>query len=208
MLQYKFQYNRPIKSYTMALPVQFVNKLLLPTWYSMIDIGEFSYMNDAARVNSFRTPQKVKIGKYCSIGECSFIVDGDHNIRLASTYPFKELGLSPNAPENKNIKKAPILGNDVWIADGAVIYGGVTIHDGAVVAGNAVVTKDVEAYTVVGGNPARVIKKRFKDQQIRRFLELRWWDLPHEIICKDLAPVMNNIDEFLDRVENARDGLI
>lgn len=192
----KFSFNKPIKSFTKQTPNKLI-KIILPTWYSKVELGDYSYMNDMADIQSFRTPQIVKIGKYCSIGNCKFIIDGDHNINFASTYPFNEFGYSKDAPENKNIKYAPIIGNDVWIADGAIIYGGVTIKNGAVIGGNAIITKDVPAYAVVAGNPGKIVKYRFTPEIIDRFEKIKWWDLDHEFICNKLAPVMNNIEEFL-----------
>ena len=177
-----------------------INKLIVPRWYSKIDLGDYSYMNDEAEVHSFRSSQTVKIGKYCSIGRCQFIIDGDHNTGYASTYPFKEFSFSEGAPENKNLKGMPVVGNDVWICDGAIIYGGVTIGDGAIVAGHAVVTKPVPPYAVVAGNPARIVKHRFEDNMVEAFVESRWWDLPHETICRELAPLMDDPELFLKRL--------
>lgn len=180
-------------------------KYILPKWYSKVNLGDYSFMNDEAEVHSFRLPQTIEIGKYCSIGKCKFIVDGDHNLGYASTYPFHEFGMSHPAPPNKNIKHAPVIGNDVWICDDAVIYGGVTIHDGAVVAGNAVVTKDVPAYAVVAGNPAKIVKYRFDEATIQRFIKLQWWDLPHDVIIQDIAPWIADIPTFLQKCEHARE---
>jgi virginiamycin A acetyltransferase len=195
-----FNFEKPYKSFTKSSP-NVLTKILLPRWFSKIDIGDYTYINDEAKVFSFRTPQTIKIGKYSSIGECKFVVDGDHNIRYASTYPFKEFGCNDQAPLNENIKSAPCIGNDVWIADGAVIYGGVTIHDGAVVAGSAVVTKDVPPYAVVGGNPARILKYRFDAETVKRLYETSWWDLPHDLVCKELAPLLNDIEKFCEKAE-------
>lgn len=198
-----FPFKNPIKTYTMNTP-GCITKLVMPRWYSKVEMGDYSYMNDEADVHSFRSPQTIKIGKYCSIGRCQFIVDGDHNTSYATTYPFKELGQSKTAQENKNLKGAPVIGNDVWICDGAIIYGGVTIGDGAVVAGNAVVTKPVPPYAVVAGNPARIVKHRFEDDMIEAFLDSRWWELPHETICKELAPLMDDPERFLKRLQTVR----
>jgi acetyltransferase-like isoleucine patch superfamily enzyme len=177
-----------------------ITKLIVPRWYSKIDLGDYSYINDEAEVHSFRSSQTLTIGKYCSIGKCQFIIDGDHNMSYASTYPFKEFAFSKRAPENKNLKGMPVVGNDVWICDGAIIYGGVTIGDGAIVAGHAVVTKPVPPYAVVAGNPARIVKHRFEDDMVEAFVESRWWDLPHETICSELAPLMDDPELFLKRL--------
>ena len=196
----KFNFDKPYKSFTKSGPNK-ITKIFLPRWYSKVELGDYTYMNDNAKILSFRSPQTIKIGKYCSIGDCMFVVDGDHNIKYASTYPFKEFGYSDKAPMNANIKSAPTIGNDVWIADGAVIYGGVIIHDGAVVAGNAVVTKDVPPYAVVGGNPAKILKYRFDDEIVKRLQETYWWELDHDMICKELAPLINDIEKFCEKAE-------
>jgi acetyltransferase-like isoleucine patch superfamily enzyme len=195
----RFQFTKPFKSYTLHNnSINFV-KIVLPSWYSKIDLGDHSFINDATEINSFRSPQTITIGKYCSIGKCSFIVDGDHNIKYASTFPFQELGYSDIAPENKNIKLAPIIKNDVWIADNTFVYGGVIINDGAVIAGNSVVTKDVPPYAVVAGNPAKIVKYRFSKSIRKKLEETKWWDLPHDYIITELAPCIDNIELFIEK---------
>ena len=196
---YKFPFIKPLKVYTLNHE-KYHKKIIIPRWYSKIELGNYSFVNDEARVYSFRSPQTIKIGKYCSIGKCSFYIDGDHNINYATTYPFKELGYCDNSIDNKNIKTPAIIGNDVWIADEAVIYGNVNIGNGAVIAGQSVVTKDVPPYAVVAGNPAKIVKYRFDEKIIGLLLELKWWDLDHEFICKELAPVIDNLPEFIERL--------
>lgn len=196
----RFPFRKPIKTYTKHTDNHLV-KIVLPCWYSKIDLGDFSFVNDTAEVCSFRSPQTVKIGKYCSVGSCKFVIDGDHNVQYASTYPFQEFGFSRDAPMNANIKTAPIIGNDVWICDGAVIFGNVKIGNGAVVAGHAVVTKDVPPYSIVAGNPAKIVKYRFDEATIERFQYVKWWDMPHDVVCETLAPNMADVNVFLDRAE-------
>ena len=111
---------------------------------------------------------KLYIGSYCSIApNVRFLLGGEHQLYSVSTYPFKVLcfGESREAGSKGDI----IVKDDVWIGEGAIICSGVTIGQGAVVAAGAVVTKDVEPYAIVGGNPARFIKWRF-DEQYRKFL--------------------------------------
>lgn len=84
-----------------------------------------------------------------------------------------------------------IIGNDVWIGYEAVIMAGITIGDGAIVAARAVVTKDVPPYTIVGGTPAKVIRKRFPDDTITTLLTLKWWDWPPETIQKHLSDIQS-----------------
>lgn len=201
---FKFEIDKPMKSYTLNRPPSKLVKVMMPKWYSKVELGDHSYMNDRAVVCSFRSPQTVTIGKYCSIGCCKIVVDGDHNMSFASTYPFREFGKSTTAPENKNIKSPPVIGNDCWICDDAVIYGGVTIGNGAVVAGQAVVTKDVPPYAVVAGNPAAIVKYRFSRDITEVLEELKWWDLDHEVVCIHLAPVLDDIHEFIARCTKLR----
>jgi acetyltransferase-like isoleucine patch superfamily enzyme len=203
---YVFPFNKPVKVYTLKQEKS-NRKIILPNWYSKIELGNYSFVNDDAKVYSFRSSQTIKIGKYSSIGRCSFYVDGDHNIKLATTYPFKELGYCDEAVENKNIKSPATVGNDVWIADQATIYGNVNIGNGAVIAGQSVVTKDVPDYAVVAGNPSKIVKFRFNKETISHLQELKWWDLPHDLICSELAPVMDNIDEFILRLRDIRKKL-
>ena len=91
-----------------------------------------------------------------------------------------------------------VIGNDVWIADNVTIMSGVHIGDGAVIANNSHVCKDVAPYTIVGGNPAKLIKKRFKEEQIEKLMEIKWWDWTDEEINK-VAPALCNpdIDGFI-----------
>jgi len=96
------------------------------------------------------------------------------------------------------------VGSDVWIGDDAVVYAGVNVGDGAVICGQSVVTKDVPPYSIVGGNPARVIRYRFSQEIVERMIQVQWFDLPHDFICKDLAPVMDDVHEFLTRAERYR----
>jgi acetyltransferase-like isoleucine patch superfamily enzyme len=179
-------------------------KFILPRWYAKLEMDKNSYASDDMEIRCYRTPSTIKVGKYSSIGSCKFVVDGDHNIKYATTYPLKEFGLSPEAPENKNIKSVPIVGNDVWIGDESYIYGGVIIHDGAVVAGNSVVTKDVPPYAVVAGNPARIVKHRFDEELIKRFIAVEWWDLPESFVFDTLGPLISDPEKFLEAAEQCR----
>ena len=120
-------------------------------------------------------------GKYCSIAAgCTFFLGGNHVYARTSTWINHEIK-EKSIISNGDI----IIGNDVWIGFGATIMSGVTIGDGAVIAANSVVTRDVEPYSIVGGNPARKIKKRFTDDDIKFLMQLKWWNWQEEKIEKN-----------------------
>lgn len=136
---------------------------------------------------------KLKIGKFCSIacGAKFLFNSANHTMKSLSTYPFpiffEEWGLDvrdiTSAWDNKG---DIVIGNDVWIGYEAVIMAGVTIGDGAIIGTRAVVTKDVPPYTIVGGVPARQIRKRFSEDMIAYLLALKWWDWPIERISENI----------------------
>lgn len=139
---------------------------------------------------------RLSIGKFCSIacGAKFLFNSANHTMRSLSSYPFplffEEWELEKTrVSEAWDNKGDIVIGNDVWIGYEAVILAGVTIGDGAVIGARAVVTKDVAPYTVVGGVPARPVKKRFSDGTIQRLLELRWWDWPEERIRENLEAI-------------------
>lgn len=136
---------------------------------------------------------KLVIGKFCSIacGAKFLFNSANHTLGSLSTYPFAiffdEWGLRmQDVTDAWDNKGDIVIGNDVWIGYEAVILAGVTIGDGAVIGARAVVTKDVPPYTIVGGVPARPIRKRFADDVIEKLLALRWWDWPPEKIQRNL----------------------
>ena len=203
MIRFSFS-KKILKSYTLNNNNN-ITKIILPHWYSKVEFGKYSFIYDEIEILSFRQSNKVVIGNYCSIGKCQiYCGDGDHNLNFATTFPFKEFGFSDIAPDNKNIKSPPIIGHDVWICDHAKILGGVKINNGAVIAGNSVVTKDIPAYSVIAGNPGKIIKYRFSFEIIERFEKIKWWKFDHEFICDKLAPLIDNVEEFLKMAEKYR----
>ncbi|MDO5554517.1 MAG: CatB-related O-acetyltransferase [Planctomycetia bacterium] len=172
-----------------------------------IEVGEFSFYNDF--VNDPRdfqrnnvlyhypiNDEKLIIGKFCSIacGAKFLFTSGNHTAKSLATYPFpifyERWGLTTDgitrAWDNKgNI----VLGNDVWVGYEAVIMQGVTIGDGAIIGTRAVVTKDVPPYTIVGGLPAKAIRRRFSDEVIESLLTLRWWDWEPERIRRKITAI-------------------
>lgn len=136
---------------------------------------------------------RLVIGKFCSIacGAKFIFTSANHTLSSLSTYPFpifyEEWGLDGKDVASAWDNKGDIVvGNDVWIGYEAVLMPGVTIGDGAIIGTRAVVTKDVPPYTIVGGVPAREIRKRFDDETIAKLLSLKWWDWPIEKIAANL----------------------
>ena len=150
------------------------------------------------------------IGKFCSIacGAKFLFTSANHTMKSLSTYPFpiffEEWGLDradiTTAWDNKG---DIVIGNDVWIGYEAIILSGVTIGDGAIIGARAVVTRDVPPYTVVGGVPAKEIRKRYDPQTIDRLRRLCWWDWPDEKIRQALPALMNGkIDDLCEDQES------
>ena len=147
---------------------------------------------------------KLVIGKFCSIacGAKFLFTSANHTQMSLSTYPFpiffEEWGLDvQNITSAWDNKGDIIIGNDVWIGYEAVILSGVTIGDGAIIGARAVVTKDVPPYTIVGGVPAKQIRKRFPDEVISTLRSLKWWDWPEEKIAMHLHAIQSGrIDQL------------
>lgn len=176
-----------------------------------IIIGDYTYYDDFETVENFEKNvkyhfdfigDKLIIGKFCMIAShVTFIMNGGNHLTDAITsYPFAIFGNGwENAMNGKEYPKRGdiTIGNDVWIGYNATIMAGVTIGDGAIIATNSTVTKNVAPYTIVGGNQAREIKKRFSDEKIAKLLEIKWWNWDIDKITKNIHLLTgNNIDEF------------
>jgi len=159
--------------------------------YAAFDIGEWTY--GKPKILAADDGATLKIGKFCSIaGDVTIILGGEHRIDWISTYPFNIL-----FEEAKHITGHPttkgdvIIDNDVWIGENAFVLSGVHIGNGAVIAARSVVTKDVEPYTIVAGNPAHPIRKRFQADIIETLLEIEWWDWPLEKIKENIQVLLS-----------------
>jgi virginiamycin A acetyltransferase len=141
---------------------------------------------------------KLIIGKFCQIASgVEFIMNGaNYQMDCVSTFPFyifeKWNEKSPSL-DKFPLKGDTLIGNDVWIGQNSTILPGVRIGDGAIIGMESVVGSDVEPYTIVAGNPARLIRKRFDEELTGFMLKLKWWDLPIEEIIK-LIPLLHDND--------------
>ena len=161
-------------------------------------IEDYSYISrDCVIVNTI-------IGKFCSIADNVIINAGKHPLNFVSSSPVfysKNNCLKKCFNEiSYNEYDSTIIGNDVWIGTHAFIKGGISIGDGAVIGAYTIVTKDVEPYTVIVGNPGRVLKKRFDDDLIKKLLKLKWWSFNEDLLRK-CSSKMNNVNEFIDFCE-------
>ena len=168
-----------------------------------ITIGKYTYGTPNIHPHGIANPADLIIGKFCSIAEnVNIFLGHNHRTDWVSTYPFGHINQHVfnrfNGHGHPSTKGNVVIGNDVWIASGVTIMSGVKIGDGAVIAGNSHVIKDVEPYTIVGGNPAKFIKKRFTDSQINDLLEIKWWDF-EDYKINELSPLLCNdsIEVFL-----------
>ena len=178
-----------------------------------ISVGEYTYYDSEDHPELFEQTNvlfnypffgdKLIIGKFCQIAHGTTFIMGAANHRLgsATTYPFNVMGGVWREISTPHIEELPhkgdtVIGNDVWLGRNCTILPGVKIGNGAIVAACSVVTKDVAPYTVVGGNPARFLKKRFDDGTAALLEELRWWDLPPEELT-EIIPVL--CDTYMKR---------
>jgi virginiamycin A acetyltransferase len=177
-----------------------------------IKIGDFTYYDDFEDVHNFEknikyhfdfTGDKLIIGKFCMLASgVTFMMNGANHLTDAiSTYPFAifQNGWG-KAMEEKSYptRGDTIIGNDVWIGYNATIMAGVKIGDGAIIAANSTVVKEVKPYTIVGGNPANEIKKRFSPDHIEKLLKIKWWNWDLEKITKNLKILTSNNIDALD----------
>lgn len=154
-----------------------------------------------------------KIGNFCSVAENVHVyLGGNHRTDWVTTFPFGHIHQnvfnSFNGAGHPSTKGDVVVGNDVWIGSGVTIMSGVTIGDGAVIANNSHVVKNVEPYSLVGGNPAKIIKYRFTPEQIDKLLEIKWWYWDDEKINKFAPLLCSNVDEFIKSVYTIDNGIV
>lgn len=170
-----------------------------------IVVGDYSYYDDPegpehfeARCVLYHFPfvgDKLVIGRYCAIARgAKFIMNGaNHLLGGFSTYPFGIFGAGWERmairPEDITVRGDTVVGHDVWIGYDALIMPGVSIGHGSIIAARSVVTRDVQPYTVVGGNPAQPLKRRFDDATIASLLAVAWWDWPSDKVTRNLEAI-------------------
>lgn len=174
----------------------------------MATYGKYSY--GTPEIKCHDSDCKLTVGNFCSIaihGVKVYLGNGmGHDASFVSTYPFGRIyqDVFQNVTNNsRNTRGGVTIGNDVWIGEYVTIMSGVTIGDGAIVACNSHVVKDVEPYSIVGGNPAQFIKYRFAPEIIQKLLEIRWWDWEDDKINKYAQLLCSDqIEDFIKAVSS------
>ncbi len=183
-----------------------------------IVVGDFTYFSDRNFEKHVThhydfIGDRLVIGKFCQIAAgVEFVMNGaNHQMNAVSTFPFYVMdgwNAAPPATCDMTFKGDTVIGNDVWIGQNATILPGVHVGDGAIIGCNSVVANDVPLYTIVAGNPAQMIRRRFDDELISMLEKLKWWDLDIEKIrelvpllsCGDLAKVKSQIAILMENV--------
>lgn len=186
-----------------------------------IVVGEYTYYDDPDGATGFEHrnvlygygPERLIIGKYCAIAAgARFLMAGaDHPTMGVSTFPFSIFGGEWTERTLDIVTAMPsrgdtVIGNDVWFGYQATVMPGAQIGDGAIIAAGAVVTADVPPYTIVGGNPAKPIRRRFEEADIDRLRRAAWWDWPVDLVTEHAHTIMAGTPADIERIaeENGR----
>lgn len=173
-----------------------------------IIIGDYTYYDDPVNVNNFLNNvlyhfdfigDKLIIGKFCQIATgVRFVMNGgNHAMQGFSTFPFAAFGGEwSDVPLLSESKGDTVIGNDVWMGNAATVMPGIQVGDGAIIATNSVVTKDVSPYSIVGGNPAKLIRNRFDEKTIELLLKVQWWNWDIEKITKHAKEIATGSLQF------------
>ena len=168
-----------------------------------IEVGDYTYYTHVGRPEETAgtlapytypfSPERLLIGKFGQIARGSYFItsSANHPMKGFTTFPFRIFDLANTGGYPDLPFRDTVVGHDVWIGHGSVIMPGVTIGSGAIIAAASVVVRDVEPYMIVGGNPARPIRKRFEERVVAELLEIAWWDWPVETIEAHVAALEN-----------------
>ena len=203
----------PTKKHPMVMPdgtvVRTVVHLNQVIDHPRMEIGDFSYFGHLEVLDDYAgyiapflfplSPEKLVIGKFCQFAHgVRFITSSaNHDMSGLSTYPFNNFTMTHETTMDdirgmlhlQSQRGDTVIGNDVWMGMQVMVMPGVTVGDGAIISAGAVVTTDVEPYTIVAGNPAGPLKKRFDHDTIEALLEIRWWDWPVEKIEANIEAI-------------------
>ncbi len=186
-----------------------------------IEVGEYTYYDDPDDPTAFERdavlygfgPERLIIGRFCAIASrVRFLLPGANHADLGpSTYPFGVFGegwadtmdLVMSAPSRGDT----VVGHDVWLGYSALVLPGVRIGHGAVIAAASVVARDVPPYAIVAGNPARVIRSRFAEEDVTRLLRAAWWDWPIDVVTEHARTIMAGTPAELERIAEEHDLL-
>lgn len=176
------------------------NLISLNPKYARYSVGRFSY--GAPKIIENIADGNLEIGSFCSFGPgVTILLGGEHNPHWVTTYNFDLIYDKFRDTVGRVWTKGDIvIGNDVWIGQDAFILSGVKISDGAIIGARSVIAKDVAPYSIVVGNPAREIGKRFDDNTIAKLLNIKWWDWDINRIKENLPLLLSNkVEEFIDK---------
>ena len=168
--------------------------------YRDYSIGDWTYGEPV--IYRWGEKTKLSIGKFCSIADgVTILLGGEHRTEWLTTYPFNIFIEGAKGIHGHPITKGDvIIGNDVWIGANATILSGVTIHDGAVIGAGSLVCKDLAAYSISAGNPAKQIRLRFDESTITALLKIAWWNWPLEKIESAIPLLLSgNAEPFIER---------
>ena len=184
--------------------------------HPQVSIGDYTYYDDFESVENFQknirylfdfTGDRLTIGKFCMIASgVEFIMNGaNHLVEAVSSYPFAIFGGDwSTAMDGKAypVKGNTVIGNDVWLGYRASILPGVTIGHGSIIGSYTVVTRNIPPYSIVGGNPGRIIRSRFDEETVAELLKIAWWDWTLERITRYAGLLTGNVADFLAAVRN------